>query len=453
MKSAVDSAGRLPVRTKVGFGIADLGGNLFFTAMGFWSMFYLTDGVGIPAAMAGLAVMIGKIWDAVTDPMMGYVSDRTDTRLGRRRPYIIFGAVPLMAAMIYFFKVPGFTNPVALTAWATVALCLLNTAYTVVNVPYASLTPELTKDYNERTSLNGYRFAFAAVGTMLGASIVQPIIGMAETKVAGYLLVGIIFGAVMAVTSLITGFSVRERHREGDIPHGFIKTYSSVFKNRPYLILLFTYALNLTGLNFLQGILAYYFKYIVGNEEMTTLAMVLLIGVAMVFIPISVAIAKKVGKKIVYQLCFGTLAAVCAVIFFFGHLMPMPALLVVMAFGGVGIGFGYVPPYAMLPDAIEVEAARSGKRNEGAYYGIWTLMSKLGTSAATALLGFVLALAHYVPDVTQAPQALLAIRLLVGPIPMVFLIGAAVLVQFYPLDEKTYEAMIAGSKDEGQSAT
>ena len=98
-----------------------------------------------------------------------------------------------------------------------------------------------------------------------------------------------------------------------------------------------------------------------------------------------------------------------------------------MAFGGVGIGFGYVPPYAMLPDAIEVEAARSGKRNEGAYYGIWTLMSKLGTSAATALLGFVLALARYVPDVTQAPRALFAIRLLVGPIPMVFLIGAAVL--------------------------
>ena len=91
----------------------------------------------------------------------------------------------------------------------------------------------------------------------------------------------------MAATSLVTGFSVRERHREGDIPHGFIKTYSSVFKNRPYLILLFTYALNLTGLNFLQGILAYYFKYIVGNEAMTTLAMVLLIGVAMVFIPIS----------------------------------------------------------------------------------------------------------------------------------------------------------------------
>ncbi|HQO66153.1 MAG TPA: MFS transporter, partial [Spirochaetales bacterium] len=158
MKSAVETAGRLPVRTKVGFGIADLGGNLFFTAMGFWSMFYLTDGVGIPAAMAGLAVMIGKIWDAVTDPMMGYISDRTDSKLGRRRPYIIFGALPLMATMVYFFKVPAFTNPVALTVWATAALCLLNTAYTVVNVPYASLTPELTKDYNERTSLNGYRF-------------------------------------------------------------------------------------------------------------------------------------------------------------------------------------------------------------------------------------------------------------------------------------------------------
>jgi len=205
MNKATVSGERLPVRVKMGFGVADLGGNLFFTAMGFWSMYYLTDVVGIPAAMAGLAVMLGKIWDAVTDPVMGYVSDRTVSRMGRRRPYIVFGAIPLMLTMIFFFRVPGFTDPVALTVWATIALCLLNTAYTIVNVPYASLTPELTKDYNERTSLNGYRFGFAVIGTILGAGIVLPLIGMAPTKGQGFLLVGIIFGVIMAVTSLITG--------------------------------------------------------------------------------------------------------------------------------------------------------------------------------------------------------------------------------------------------------
>jgi len=451
MNKATVSGERLPVRVKMGFGVADLGGNLFFTAMGFWSMYYLTDVVGIPAAMAGLAVMLGKIWDAVTDPVMGYISDRTVSRMGRRRPYIVFGAIPLMLTMIFFFKVPGFTDPVALTVWATIALCLLNTAYTIVNVPYASLTPELTKDYNERTSLNGYRFGFAVIGTILGAGVVLPLIGMAPTKGQGFLLVGIIFGVLMAVTSLITGLSVKEKHRSSEVPHGFFKTYSAVFTNKPYLILLFTYALNLTGLNFLQGILAYYFKYVFRNEGLTTIAMLMLLVVAMLFIPVSVLVAKRIGKKRTYQICFAILAAVCLAIFFLGHRMPPAFTIVLMVFGGVGIGFGYVPPYAMLPDTVEVEAAKSGRRNEGAYYGIWTLMSKLGTSAATAMLGFILAAAHYVPDVPQGPDALFAIRLLVGPIPAVILVLAAVLVQFYPLDEVTYEALIAQSKSQDAS--
>src|SRR5512145_3024310 len=159
--------GRLSVGTKLGYGICDLGGNLFFTAMGFWSLYYLTDTVGIPAAAAGFAVMIGKIWDAATDPMMGFLSDRTRSRWGKRRPYLLFGAVPLFLCMWFFFTNPRIADPTLATIWAAVALCLLNTAYTVVNIPYGSLTPELTTDYHERSSLNGFRFGSASFGTLL----------------------------------------------------------------------------------------------------------------------------------------------------------------------------------------------------------------------------------------------------------------------------------------------
>ena len=117
--TAVDRV-RLKVREKLGFGVADLGGNLFFTAMGFWSMNYLTDTVGLPAALAGLAVMVAKIWDAVTDPVMGYISDRTISRLGRRRPYLLYGAIPLALTAWFFFSAPTMENPVALTVWAQI---------------------------------------------------------------------------------------------------------------------------------------------------------------------------------------------------------------------------------------------------------------------------------------------------------------------------------------------
>ena len=134
-KSGRQSSLRLSVGTKMGFGAADLGGNLFFTAMGFWTLNFLTDTVGLSATAAGAAVMIGKLWDAVTDPMMGFISDRTRTRWGRRRPYLLFGALPLALTMWIFFTNPKFDNPVSLVLWATLALCALNTAYTVVNIP------------------------------------------------------------------------------------------------------------------------------------------------------------------------------------------------------------------------------------------------------------------------------------------------------------------------------
>lgn len=441
-----DSAARgekLSVRTKLGFGVADLGGNLFFTAMGFWSMNYLTDTVGIPAALAGMAVMVAKMWDAVTDPMMGYISDRTRTRMGRRRPYLILGAVPLMLASWLFFTAPPPGSPALLTAWAVAALCLLNTAYTVVNIPYGSLTPELTKDYNERTSLNGYRFSFAVVGTILGAALVLPIVGLFPDRRAGFSAVGLSFGLVMAASALVTGFSVRERPHDGDRPEGFFRTYGVVFANRPYLFLLFAYAFNLAGLTFLQGILVYYMKYIYHDEALTTTAMVLLLVVAMVCIPVSVLVSKRIGKKKTYLICFSILVAVCMSIFLFGHTLGPGFTLAMMAVGGVGIGFGYVPPFAMLPDAIEVEARRTGKRREGAYYGIWTFMAKMGQSGATALLGFALAVARYMPDAEQGPSAILAIRLLVGPIPALFLVAAAAFAWRFPLDETTYERLMA----------
>ena len=440
----------LPIRQKLGFGICDLGGNLFFTALGFWSLNYLTDTVGLGAALAGMAVMIGKLWDAVTDPMMGYLSDRTRTRWGRRRPYLLFGSVPLFLSMWFFFTKPSFSGPVLLTIWATWALMLLNTAYTVINIPYSSLTPELTDDYHERSSLNGFRFGFAVIGTILGAAAVQPIVGAFPTKSAGFSAMGAILGLIMALTALGTFFGVRERdHSKTEMPkEGFFETYLLVFKNLPYVILLGTYALNLTGLNFLQGILVYYTKYIYQNEGLTTPAMVMLLLVAMVCIPVSVLVSKKIGKKRTYQISFAVLASACAAIYLLGHLLGPTFFLAMMVYAGIGIGFGYVAPWAMVPDTIEYDAKRSGERKEGAYYGMWTFISKVGQSLSIFLSGLILSMGGYVADAVQSLRAQGAIRLLIGPLPVVVFIAAILLIQRYPLDEKAYKAMMAESGKE-----
>jgi len=439
---------KLPIRVKLGFGVCDLGGNLFFTAMGFWSLFYLTNIVGLAAGLAGLAVAVGKFWDAVTDPMMGFISDRTRTRWGRRRPYLLFGAVPLLLSMWFFFTAPPLHGAIELTIWAAFALMLLNTAYTVVNIPYSSLTPELTEDYHERSSLNGFRFGFAVIGTILGAAAVQPLVDLFSrngSAAPGFSAVGLILGAVMAATALATFFSVREKdHSMTEIPkEGFFATYLAVFRNKPYLIVLGTYALNLTGLNFLQGILIYYTSYIYENPAITTPAMVLLLVVAMVCIPISVLVSKRVGKKLTYQISFAVLASACAAIYLFGERFGPNFFLAMMVYAGVGIGFGYVAPWAMIPDTVEYDAVKTGKRKEGAFYGMWTFTSKCGQALSIFVSGLILSAGGYVAGAVQTAEAKGAILLLIGPIPVVVLIGAIVLVQFYPLDEKTYAELIA----------
>jgi GPH family glycoside/pentoside/hexuronide:cation symporter len=347
--------------------------------------------------------------------------------------------------MWFFFTNPHIQNQAFLTFWAIVSLILLNTAYTVVNIPYSSLTPELTSDYHERTKLNGFRFGCAAVGTMLGAAAVQPIVSVFSTRSAGFSAVGIILGFVMALTALITFFSTKEQAVTEKLPREkFLKTYLDVFKNRPYVILIIVYALNIVGLNFLQGILVYYTKYIYMREDITALAMLILLSVTIVCIPVSVIVSKKIGKKKTYQICFAVLASACLIIFFAGHLLGVNFFLGFMVYAGIGLGFGYAIPYSMVPDAIDFDKA--GTRREGSFYGMWTLVSKTGQALSIFIAGLILAWGGYVANAVQSSSTQLAIRLLIGPIPAVILIAGMILLHFYPIDEKMYNEMMNTNK-------
>jgi GPH family glycoside/pentoside/hexuronide:cation symporter len=465
---------KLNVRQKLGFGIFDLGGNMLFTLMGFWCLKYLTDVAGLTAALAGTAIGASIIWDAVTDPVMGFISDRTITRIGRRRPYLLFGAIPMMVFLWLFFTAPNIPNETMLLLWAMGILMLVKTASTVINVPYTSLTPELTDDYHERTSLNGYRFGCAVFGTIIGAAAVLPLVGAFGGGGRGWSMMGLVLGGIMALVTFITFISVKEKkHTRADIPtEGFFSTYLAVFTNKPYVILFFTYALHLTALTFLQSILAYYIDYqypaefvmqlantpfgspeaseVVLRETLTTFSMMALLLTAMVFIPVSVLVSKKIGKKITYQICFAILCIASVAVSTIGHLLPLGWFLALLAFAGIGVGFSYVAPFAMVPDTIEFDAVTTGERKEGAYYGMWTFISKVGMAVSSFISGMVLSAGKYIAPVkldadnivktlAQPESAKIAIRLIVGPLPAVIFLIALILVQFYPLDEKTYK--------------
>lgn len=440
---------KLAVGVKLGYGVADFGGNLFFTATAFVLMNYLTDTVGLAAALAGIALMIGRIWDAFYDPIIGFISDRTVSKMGRRRPYMLGGSVPVLIAVILMWTNPALilgagVSQATLFIYVLVVYIILCTAYSTVNIPYSSLSPELTADYNERTSLNGYRFAFAGIGTLLGAAAALPIVAMAPDKNQGFLLMGIIFGSVMLVTALITVFTVREpANLKPANTLGFVETYKQVFKNKPYLLILSSYIVHILAITVASAIVIYYFKYILGDEGATTWAMLILIATGMAFIPVSVALSKKVGKKLVYGIGFIVMAIMLMIIFVFGQTQGVAFTLVCMFFAGMGFGFLYAMPYAMVADAIEYDYMRTGERREGAFFGIWTWGLKIGQALAIFIMGITLEAMGYVPNlVPQSASSQLGITLFLGPVSAGLFLLAAVILYFYPITEQKYKEIL-----------
>jgi glycoside/pentoside/hexuronide:cation symporter, GPH family len=446
---------KLSLGTKLGYGVCDLGGNLFFTVGAFIVMKYLTDVVGLNPWLSGVALSIGRVLDAFTDPIVGALSDRTKTRFGRRRPYMFVGAILLFVTTAFFFTNPHLQSQTALFIWAAVGYTLLAAvAYTLVNIPYSSLTPELTQDYNERTSLNGYRFTFAIVGTLLGAGAALPLISAVSGAAIvnntwvgdpskGYAVMGIVFGAAMAITALITVFSVKENDAHIERPKsGFkniVKDYLSTFRNKPFLLILLPWTLNITGVTILSTVLQYYFTNVLGQSDKVTLAMLILLVVAIAFIPIWTLISKKIGKKWSFIIGMLEVAFCIMLIFLVGPSASIGTLYVLIAFCGIGFSTGYALPWSIIPDAIDYDFLQTGENREGVYYGIWTFCSKLGQALSALIIGALLSLTKYDGTIAlQNPGAQFVIRLLFGPIGAIFYVAAAVVLVFYPITAKKH---------------
>lgn len=431
---------QLSRRTKLGFGVGDLGGNLFFTMSGFYLLFYLTDVVGMAAGLAGTALMVGKIWDAVSDPLTGYLSDRTPGRFGRRRPWIFAGAFITWASLILMFSPPAGSAFV----YIVVVYCLLNTGYTFINIPYGALTPDLTPDFHERTILNGYRMTFAVVGTFIGAAAILPLVSAFGGGDRGWTGMSVITGGIIAAASLIVVASVKEKsHRDQRPRQGLLRSHLEVLRLKPFLLALIPWSLHITGVNIIQGALLYYFRFIYGDAGAFQIALPILLTAAIIFIPVWVRISRSIGKRACYNIGMSIFAASVLVFFFVGHLTGPGTAYIIMAIAGVGFATQYVMPFSIIPDVVEYDYAETGVRREGVFYGQWTFMSKLGQAVGIAINGIVLSLFGYQEAragivVEQSESALLGIRLIAGPVPALFFIAGVLVLRHYPITNEYY---------------
>jgi GPH family glycoside/pentoside/hexuronide:cation symporter len=439
---------KLALSTKLKYGLADLGFALITSAIQFFLLFYYTDVAGINPALAGSALLVGKLtWDAINDPLFGYLSDRTRSRFGRRRIYMLIGAVPLgFAAWIMFSLPKGLTGVAAFLA-VLLSFWLVDTFHTMTTVPYYSLTPELTRDYNERASLTSVRMTFSVVGYILGAALTTALAGIFQgaglNMQQAWSLTGAIFGAIAISTTLITAFSVKERPELADEPSKIpaVKAVFTSFKNRPFNILMAAFILSSFSFTVLTALVPYFITYQLNmGKQVSLVLLVMLVMIGLFLMPVKI-ISDKINKGPTYAL--GLFIASIAVItsFFFPH-EPTPLIYIVAAVAGMGFSAQWVCPWSMLPDVVEYDEKMTGERREGIYYGLWAFLTKFTGALGIAVSGWALNLFGYVPNVEQTTHALFGIRLFFAIVPALVILISLPLLIWYPITRQNHAELV-----------
>jgi glycoside/pentoside/hexuronide:cation symporter, GPH family len=431
--------------TKIIYGSGDLGFSLVGTIIGAYFLFFLTDVVGIKPAVAGIAILIGRTWDYINDPIIGHISDRTRSKWGRRRPFLIFGALPFALSFMLMWYKPPFESQVALTIYYAAAYVIFDAAATFVYMPYFALTPELSEDYDERTSLTSYRMFFSLLGGLLAFTVPLMIVGTFTPQNANkVLLMGVFFGIISALPLILVFFNTKEREEfaEQEKPK-FLDSLKAAFKNKPFVFGAVIYLLTWVCMDILTTVLLFFIKYVLKLEGMSDLIMLLIFGTAIVFLPFWEFASRKLNKRMAYVYGVAFWAIVQILLISVGPLVPLPVLIFLCILAGIGVSAAHVLPWSILPDAIEWDEYKTGERHEGMFYSLVTLMGKVASSIAIPLTAVLLDVTGYIPTALQQPaNALLGIRLLVGPIPAVFLTISIIFALKYPLERAQFSSIV-----------
>ncbi|MBL8096145.1 MAG: MFS transporter [Anaerolineales bacterium] len=440
---------RLTVWTKLAFGAGDLGPAVLTAINGFFLLEFLVNVAGLRPGPAGTIFLVTKIWDAVNDPLMGWLTDRTVSRWGRRRPWLLFGAVPFGLAFWLHWIVPPL-DATGLFWYYLVVAILVDTALTVVGVPYTALTPELTGDYDERTSLNTYRFGFSILGGVLAAFFHNQIVAAYAPDRAFGAAVSVGIWAVLSVLGLWWTFAGTRGYAENtpsksDQPEvGFFEGMRQAFANRAFRLVTLTYLGAWLTIQLVQGNLFIYARDWLGMPDQD-FGFVLLALQFTAFLAMLVwaRVSARIGKRKVYLIG----ASLFAVTLIGLGLLPRgatTALYALAVLGGVGVAVGYLVPWSMLPDVIDQDELEHGHRREGLFYAFFVFLQKIGLSLGLFASGWLLDLAGYlrvtpgeaVP--TQPESVLLVLKILVGPAGAVILLLSLWAVWRYPITREKH---------------
>jgi GPH family glycoside/pentoside/hexuronide:cation symporter len=437
----------LPLRTKLLFSTGDLSTSIPLAILMFFQLYFLTDVAGLRPDYAGWAIGASRLWDAVNDPLFGLMSDRIRTRWGRRRVLLLFGAVPLGLFFMLMWMVPALSQ-FWLAVYYAVTFILFDTAFTIVHVGYNSLTPEMTSDYDERSSLNGFRMVFSISGT-LGAIILATVLGWTITDARTlYLILGVGLGLISIIPPLVV-FSITRERPSDELPKPlpFGEALKQTLSNQPFRMVMGLYLLSWTTASIIAAVLVYFANYYLRIPDQANYFVLVAQGSAILFIPIVVKISQRLDKRRAFMV--GSITWVFVLLGISAIRADQVGLAYLLAaLAGFGIATAYVVPWSMVPDVVEYDEVRSGQRREGSYYAFASFFQKLATGAALWAMGQALALTGYITPIPSEPlpvqpqAAINAIRIFTGPVPAVLLFLAVLFAWKYSITRESHQATL-----------
>lgn len=432
---------RLSPASRVGYGVGDFGINLYFISVMTYLLYFYTDVFGLSAAAAGGVFLLARVVDAITDPLMGMIAERTRTRWGRLRPYILFGALPLGVISILTFTTPDL-NASGKLWWAYITYIAFGIAYTVVGIPYSAMTASLTTHHQERTVLSTIRMGFAFGGGYVISVGMLPLVGLFETPQAGFRWALIIF-SVVATALLCLTFAATEERIQPPAAQKLALTDSlkAVFKNPPLMVVLVLFTGGMLSFTVRQTVTLYYFKYNLGREDLVALFFGITMPVMFVGLLAVPKLAATVGKAGGIML-----GAVITIVGSMGlYFTPYDAIGWIYFWGGV-TALGGTPiavlGWAMIPDTVEYAQWKMGLRADGAIFSFASFFQKLAKALGGAGVAGALALVGYTANVEQSASSLETIHGLMTLAPTAIMVVMIVAAFFYRLDEATHTEIV-----------
>lgn len=420
------------------YGFGSIGPGAIFAFQGFYLLFFFTDVALIPISVITIGLVFGRAWDVVNDPLVGWLSDRTSSRFGRRRVFVLAGALPLAATTMLLLWIP-----VGLDGWTAFAVLfgayfLWDAALTVVHVPYYALGIETYDDYDARTSIVSYGAIGALVGYVLGGIGIPIVADSAVDLASGYRVVGVVLGTLAGLTVGLAGWLIKERPNTPTDQPTFRDSWRWLMNDRTYVRLMVALGAVRIGLTMASATLIFFvINHLGKSAESASLFIGVLLAAVIVTIPAWRWAATRWDKAPAYRAGLAIAAVGFGTVFLAG---PEDTTVVLFAVAVIGVGSAahWILPWAMIPDTVD---AGHPELEVGVSFGVYGVMEKLTRSLALVAVSAILGLTSYEAGTDPGPGAVLAIRLMAGPIPAAFLLVGVCVLGRYPITRQRLEAI------------